>query len=78
MGFLKVRESEKKKRLDGEEAADVGLSMEVVFKRIAPEILDRLCTEMERFQRLQEHVGRFGFLLDTDLLLRSMDEENGH
>ena len=64
------------KRLDGEEAAHVGLSMEVEFKRVATEIIDRLCMEMkERFQRLRQHVGRFGFLLHTDLLLRSMDEE---
>ena len=51
--------------------------MEVEFKRIATEILDRLCIEMkERFQRLKEHVARFGFLPDTELLLRSMGEES--
>ena len=51
--------------------------MEVECKRVATEILDRLCIEMkERFQRLKERVERFGFHLDTDLLLRSMDEES--
>ena len=71
------QENQKKnKRLDGEEGADDGLSMEVEFKRVPTEILDRLCMKLkERFQRLKEYVGRFGFLLDTDLLLRAMDEE---
>ena len=70
------QENKKKKRFDEKEAADVGLSMVIEFKRVATEILDRLCMKMkERFQRLKQHVGRFGFLLVTDLLLRSMDEE---
>ena len=45
------------------------------FKSVATEILHRLCMEMERFQRWKEHVGRFGFLLDINLLLRTMDED---
>lgn len=61
MGFLQSEESEERRGLiDGEEAADDGLSMEIEFKRVATEILDRLFMEMKgRFQRLKEHVGRF-------------------
>ena len=47
MGFLLSRESEKLKSLDGEEAADDGLSMEVEFEHVATEILDRLCMKMK-------------------------------
>ena len=50
--------------------------MDIEFYRVVTEILNTLCMEMkERFQRLKEHVLCFGFLVDTDLLLRSMDEE---
>lgn len=49
--------------------------MKQEFNRVAREVLDRLCMEMkERFQRLREHVERFGFLFHTDLLMKSMDE----
>ena len=60
----------------GEGTSDEGLSRQQEFKRIAREILDRLCMEMkERFQRLEDHVEHLGFLLQPELLLKSMDEE---
>lgn len=78
-GFPTTKRIRRKKRLDSEESSDAGLPMVAEFKRVATEVLDRLLMEMkERFKRLRDHVDRFGFLLQTDVLLSStsMDEEN--
>lgn len=75
-GFSTNRRIRKKKRMAGEGTSDEGLDRQEEFKRVAREILDRLCMEMkERFQRLRDHVEHFGFLLQPELLLKSMDEE---
>ena len=76
-GFTTSRRARRKKRLAGEEGSDAGLSMKEEFRRVATEVLDRMHMEMrERFQRLRDHVGRFGFLLEIDSLLSSDAEES--
>jgi hypothetical protein len=75
-GFPVSKTTRRKKRLDGELSSDVGLSIELQFKRVAIEVLDRLHMEMkDRFQRLENHVDTFGFLLEPRHLLESMDDD---
>ena len=46
------------------------------FKSIATEVLGRLHMEMkDRFQRLENHVNTFGFLLEPRHLLESMEDD---
>ena len=74
--FPVSKTTRRKKRLDGELSSDVGLSIELQFKRVAIEVLDRLHMEMkDRFQRLENHVDTFGFLLEPRHLLESMNDD---
>lgn len=70
-GFTKIRRIRRVKAMAGEASRDSGLSMGEEIRRVAVEILDRLGSEMQdRFQKLTQHVERFGFLLDLKSLLQ--------
>ena len=61
-GFPVSKTTRRKKRLDGKMISDVGLSLELQFKGVVIEVLDRLHMEMkDRFQRLENHVDTFEF-----------------
>ena len=73
--FVTCKRRRRKKKLDGEVSRDEGLSLKCEFRRVATEVLDRLHMEMkERCHRMKNHAMRFGFLLQADILMKSMDE----
>ncbi len=60
-----------------EEAEDASLSLEQEFRRIAFAVFDRLKQEiMDRSKRVRNFVDTFGFLLQTQYLLRDACEDD--
>lgn len=76
-GYPTVRRPRKKKQMPGEEAEDASLSLEQEFRRIATAVYDRLRQEiLERSKRVRNFVDTFGFLLQTQFLLRDTNEDD--
>jgi hypothetical protein len=74
-GIPTTRRIKKKKKMDGEEASDVGLTFEDEIKRELTEVVDRLKEEIHRrFDHVQLLYDKFGFLSSTVLL--SDDQHN--
>lgn len=70
-----VRRVRKKRRMDGETAADTGLSFQDEIKRDMYEILDRLSSEIQRrFEHLKSVNDKFAFLQLSNLLEPANDE----
>ena len=63
--------------MPGEEAEDASLSLEQEFRRIATAVYDRLRQEiLECSKRVRNFVDTFGFLLQTQFLLRDTNEDD--
>ena len=70
------RRQRRRKRMDGENTRDAGLTFKKEMERVMKETLDRLHREMERFAHLMDTDMKFEFHLDVEGLCHDPDSDD--